>query len=339
MKKDFLKTRTPAKLILSGEHAVVYGYPALAMAINRYTEATIRWTLPLHFSFHFMGIDFRREVTLQTLRKLKRKLKNQYQKYCLGRLNIREVLQKPFELSLFTFINVLDRLKRKLPTGIDIVTDSNIPVGCGMGSSAASVVSLIYALTHFLDINLKLDDYLKLGVESENLQHGYSSGLDVHTVYHGGFLRYEKGQCEKRPIPDFPMQLVQTGQPLSSSGECISQTSSYFEKSPIGADFSAVTNELDQALQNHKLNNVKKCIQQNHRLLKTIGVVPDKIDRFIVDVEKLGGAAKICGAGSVQGDSGGTVLVISDNPINDLARQYGYSIMPIQTDNQGTCIV
>lgn len=339
MKKDFLKTKAPAKLILSGEHAVVYGYPALAVAINRYTEVTIRWTLPLHFSFHFIGIDFRQKVTFHTLQKLKRKLKDQYQKYCLGHVNIREVLQKPFELSLFTFINVLDHLKSKLPTGIDIVTDSNIPLGCGMGSSAASVISLIYALTHFLDINFNLEDYLKLGVELENLQHGYSSGLDVNTVYHGGCLRYEKGQFEKRSIPDLLIQLVQTGQPKSSSGECVSQASSYFKKSHIGEDFSAVTNELDQALQNHSLHSVKKCIHQNHRLLRTIGVVPNKIDRFIVDIEKLGGAAKICGAGSVHGDNGGAVLVVSDNPINSLVKQYGYSIMPIQTDNQGTRIV
>ncbi|QTS83707.1 mevalonate kinase [Coxiella endosymbiont of Amblyomma nuttalli] len=340
MEKNFLKTRTPAKLIISGEHAVVYGYPALAVAINRYMEVTVRWTLlPLHFSFYFMGINFRRQITLQTLRKLKRKLKNQYDQYCSGHLNIREVLQKPFELSLFTFINVLDRLKNKLPTGIDIVTNSNIPVGYGMGSSAASVVSLIYALTQFLNINLKLEDYLMLGIESENLQHGYSSGLDVHTVYHGGCLRYEKGTFEKRTFPDFAVQLVRTGQPKSSSGECVSQVASFFKRSSIGNDFSAVTNALDKALQNEDRAEIKNCIRQNHHLLRTIGVVPDKINAFIVDIEKIGGAAKICGAGSVRGNNGGAVLVITDNPLIDLSRQYGYSLISIQTDNQGTHVV
>ena len=340
MQKDSLKIQTPAKLILSGEHAVVYGSPALAMAINRYTQATVRWTSPLHFSFHFMGINFRQEITLQKLLKLKKTVKDQYQKYCLGHLNIQEVLRKPSELSLFTFINVLDRLKSKLPTGINIVTNSNIPVGCGIGSSAASIVSIIYALTHFLGIKLNLEDYLKLGLESENLQHGYSSGLDVYTVYYGGCLRYEKGQFKKRSIPNFPMQLVQTGQPQNSTGECISQVSSYFKKSYIGDDFSELTNELDRALQNNNFENVKICIQQNHRLLKTIGVVPDKINCFIVNVEKLGGAAKICGAGSIQGDNGGAVLVVSDHhSIDNLARQYGYSIMSIQIDNLGTRIV
>ena len=339
MKKDFLKTRTPAKLILSGEHAVIYGYPALAVAINCYMEVIVRWTFPLQFSFHFMGIDFRRQITLQTLQKLKRKLKNQYHKYCSGHLSISEVLQKPFELSLFTFINVLDRLKNKLPTGIDIVTNSNIPMGCGMGSSAASVVSLIYALTQFLNIDLNLKDYLMLGIESENLQHGYSSGLDVHTVYHGGCLRYEKGDFEKRTLSDLPMQLVQTGQPQSSSGECVSQVSSFFKKSSIGNDFSAVTNALDRALQNDDREEIKNCIRQNHHLLRTIGVVPDKINNFIVDIEKLGGAAKICGAGSVRGNNGGAVLVVADDLLVDLPRRYGYSLIPVKTDSQGTHVV
>ena len=339
MKKDSLKTRTPAKLILSGEHAVVHGHPALAVAIDRYMEVIVRWTFPLHFSFHFMGIDFRRQITLQTLQKLKRKLKNQYGKYCSGHLSIREVLQKPFELSLFTFIKVLDRLKNKLPTGIGIVTNSNIPMGCGMGSSAASVVSLIYALTQFLSIDLDLEDYLILGIESENLQHGYSSGLDVHTVYHGGCLRYEKGAFKRRILPDFSIQLVQTGQPQSSSGECVSQVSSFFKKSSIGNDFSAVTNALDKALQNDDREEIKNCIRQNHHLLRTIGVVPDKINDFIVDVEKLGGAAKICGAGSVRGDNGGAVLVVADDPLVYLARRYGYSLIPVQTDSQGTRVV
>ena len=340
MKKDFLKIRTPAKLILSGEHAVIYGYPALAVAINCHMEVIIRWAaLPLHFSFHFIEIDFCQQITLKTLQKLKRKIKNQYRQYRSGRLSICEVLKKPYELSLFTFINVLDYLKNELPKGIDIVTNSNIPVGCGMGSSAASVVSLIYALTQFLNVDLNLEDYLTLGIESENLQHGYSSGLDIHTVYHGGCLRYEKGDFEKRTLPDFPIQLVRTGQPESSSGECVSQVSSFFKKSFIGKDFSAVTNAFDQALQNEDQEEIKNCIRQNHYLLKTIGVVPDKINNFIVNVEKFGGAAKICGAGSVRGDNGGTVLVVTDSPLLDLSRRYGYSLIPVQTDNQGTHVV
>lgn len=113
----------------------------------------------------------------------------------------------------------------------------------------------------------------------------------------------------------------------------------FFKKSSIGNDFSAVTNAFDQALQNEDREEIKNCIRQNHHLLRTIGVVPDKINNFIVDVEKLGGAAKICGAGSIRGDNGGAVLVAADKPLVDLPQRYGYSLIPVQTDNQGTHVV
>ncbi len=339
MNKKFLKVRTPAKLILSGEHAVVHGHPALAMAINRYTEATARWTSPLHFSFNLMGIDFRRQVTLHTLRKLKHKIKEKYHKYSLGHVTIREVLQKPFELSLFTVINVIDKLKDKLPMGVDIATDSNIPIGCGMGSSAASVVSIVYTLAKFLDIDLDIDEYIRLGIESENLQHGNSSGLDVRTVYHGGAILYENNEFQSRVLPDFPMTIIQTGRPHSTTGECVQHTIPFFKNSHIGDDFAAITHQLDHAFQESDLIEIQECIRLNHNLLDKIGVVPEKVNAFILDIEKLGGAAKICGAGSVKGDQAGVVLVVCDNDISAVAERFGYNVMPIEMDTRGTCVI
>lgn len=334
-----MKVRTPAKLILSGEHAVVHGYPALAIAVNRYIEAIAHWTLPLHLSFNLMGIDFKHEITLHALRKLKHKIKEKYHKYNLGHLSVREVLQKPFELSLFTVINVLDKLKSKLPMGVDIATDSNIPIGCGMGSSAASVVNIVFALANFLDINLNLDEYIKLGIESENLQHGNSSGLDVYTVYHGGAVRYKKGKFDSRKIPDFPMSIVQTGYPHSSTGECVAHAKSFFNNSNIGNDFTAVTDQLDTALQQQNLPEIQQCIRANHHLLNNIGVVPEKVNKFIKDVEKSGGAAKICGAGSIKGDQAGVVLIVSENDVSTITERYSYSAIPIKTDTRGTCVI
>ena len=339
MNKDFLTVKTPAKLILSGEHAVVHGHPALAIAVNRYTKATARWSSPLRFSFNLMGLDFKYQATLHALRKLKSKLQEKYDRHNLGYLSIREVLQKPFELSLFTFINVLDKLKSKLPMGIDIVTDSNIPIGCGMGSSAASVVSMVYALTHFLDIHLQLEDYIKLGVESENLQHGRSSGLDVHTVYHGGCVRYQNGTFQSRHLPDFPMTLIQTGRPQSTTGECVTHTTHYFKKSHIGDDFAAVTNALDAALQQNNIENIKHAIRHNHRLLNEIDVVPHKVHQFIQEIEKLGGAGKICGAGSIRGDHAGAVMLVAENDMTSVIQQYGYQATAIQVDTRGTCVI
>jgi mevalonate kinase len=339
-----LKARTPAKLILSGEHAVVYGCPALAIAINRYTDVTIRWKLPLSFSFDLMGIHFRQRLTQHALRRLKDKLKNKYEQYSLGHLSIKEVLQHPFELALFTFINVLDRLPQKVPMGIDIFTHSNIPVGCGLGSSAASVVSLIYALAHFLKLDLPLDDYIRLGIESENLQHGLSSGLDVHTVYHGGYLYYQKGQLQQQSISNqfidqLHLQLVETGKPLSTTGECVAHAVPYFNDSGIRNDFSTTTQALHDAMQKGHKNEIQEHIRHNHQLLRTINVVPNKAHQFITEIEKQGGAAKVCGAGSIYGDAAGVLLVMTDQDISSLAKEYDYQTSQIQLETRGTHLV
>lgn len=334
-----LTVQSPAKLILSGEHAVVYGHPALAIAINRYTTTTIKWSTPLHFSFHLSGLDFRQKVTLEALKRLKRKLNKQYQKFDSGDISIREVIKHPFELTLYSAISVLEKIKHKLPMGLSIHTESDIPMGCGMGSSAASVVSTIYAISHFLKIDFGLDDYIRLGIESENLQHGYSSGLDVNIVYHGGCMRYQPGQFEKINLPNLPLQLINTGKPGSTTGECVSFVAKHFIEHHIGPKFAETTNQLQKALSENNLSAVKNAIKQNHRLLVEIGVVPKTVQQFIADVEMRGCAAKICGAGSISGEHAGAVIVVGDETIQDLITQYNFSQSTIEIDQRGTCVI
>lgn len=337
--ETILKTIAPAKLIISGEHAVVHGHPALAMAINRYTEASVRWSTPFHFNFMLLGINFRQKLTLEALKRLKGKLQKQYQQFESGKINIREVLKHPFELTLYTAINVIDKVKRNLPMGIDIVTDSAIPIGCGLGSSAACVVSVITALAHFLEIHLNIEDYLRLGIESENLQHGFSSGLDVHVSYSGGSTFYQQGQFFPRPLPQFPMYLIQSGQPEASTGECVTHTKTIFKSSQIGNDFATVTRQLDTAIAENNLLNIQEGLRQNHRLLQTVGVVPEKVATFIKAIENRAGAAKICGAGSTRGQSGGVILVSSDEDISDIVQEFNYQIMPIKGEPHGARVL
>lgn len=336
---NFIKARAPGKIILSGEHAVVYGHPALAMAINRYTESIVRWSTPLHFRFNLLGIDYRQEVTLETLKRLKRKLQKQYQQFKSGDLNIREVLKHPFELSLYTAINLLEKVKHKLPMGIEFDTNSNIPIGCGLGSSASSVVSLITALGKLLEIDMTLEDYSRLAVESENLQHGVSSGLDVQVSYQGGAIFYQQGKFEKRPLPQIPITLVNTGPPTSSTGECVTKAKPYFEKENLGPEFAAITKNLDSAIQANDLAEIKLSIQQNQRLLERIGVVSEKAKTFIRKIEAAGASAKVCGSGGVNEDEVGAILVIDATELTELAREFGYQIIPIKGDANGATVL
>ena len=178
-----------------------------------------------------------------------------------------------------------------------------------------------------------------LGREAENLQHGFSSGLDLHLTMLGGCLRFENGKTLMREMPTMPFTVVQTGVPRSSTGQCVSHAAPYFNNSTIADDFAAVTNAFDNALQQNDLQEIKTCIRANHQLLIKIGVVPAKVQAFIESIEKAGGAAKICGAGASVGDRAGVVLVVSENNLDHLAENYHYQPEKVHGVSHGTHVI
>ena len=338
--KNTLKARSPAKLILSGEHAVVYGKPAIAMAIDCYAESTILSTLSPAILFNCLNLKYAKSFTQHTLYAIKQRIQEQYHAFLQGHCSIREVLRKPFELLQYTVTHLLETWNVSLSQqGLEIRASSDIPIGCGMGSSAALVMSTLYALAHFLKLDIDPIRFLSLGREAENLQHGYSSGLDLHLAMHGGCLRFEEGRTVKRNIGYIPMAIVQTGIPETTTGQCVSHVARYFKKTSIGEDFAAVTRSFDKALENDDVSAIQECIRSNHRLLVEIGVVPPKVQDFVKAIEKEGAAAKICGAGSIAGDKAGVVLVVSKEDLSPIAHNYGYRIQSVNGDFYGTHIV
>ena len=334
-----LRARSPAKLILTGEHAVVYGKPAIAMAINRYAESTIISSLSSAILFNCMNLKYAKSFTLYTLQALKQRLQDEYHAFLEGRCSIRDVLKKPFELLQFTVSHLLETWNISLSQGMEIRASSEIPIGCGMGSSAALVMSTLYALAHFLKLDIDPIRFLAMGREAENLQHGYSSGLDIHLALAGGCLRFEDGKTSNRILPNIPMSIIQTGVPVASTGECVEATAKHFRNSSIANDFATVAESFDQALQVNNIVKIQECIRENNQLLIKIGVVPSKVQELIRSLEKEGAAAKICGAGSVVGDNAGVVLVVSEKDLSSTVRDYGFSLQKVQGDFHGTHIV
>jgi mevalonate kinase len=334
-----LRARSPAKLILTGEHAVIYGKPAIAVAINRYAESTIISSLSSAILFNCMNLKYAKSFTLHTLQALKQRLQDEYHAFLEGRCSIRDVLKKPFELLQFTVSHLLETWNIPLSQGMEIRASSEIPIGCGMGSSAALVMSTLYALAHFLKLDIDPVRFLAMGREAENLQHGYSSGLDIHLALAGGCLRFEDGKTSNRILPNIPMSIVQTGVPVVSTGECVEAATKHFKNSSIANDFAAVAESFDQALQANDIMEIQECIRENNRLLIKIGVVPSKVQELIRSLEKEGAAAKICGAGSVVGDNAGVLLVVSEKDMSSTVRDYGFSLQKVQGDFHGTHIV
>jgi mevalonate kinase len=334
-----MKAIAPGKLILSGEHAVVYGRPALAMAIDRCATSIITADLSDLISFNLVDVESRDSFTLRTLAELKLRVARNYQLFLEGRLSIREVLYKPVELFEFAFINILDGLHLKLDRGLNIQTASNIPIGCGMGSSAATVLSVLRGIGHYFRVDFRPDWVMKYSLDAEKLQHGYPSGVDSYVSLHGGCALFQNGEARAVPLPRLAMYLVHTGVPATTTGECVVQVGERFKNDPIWSDFESVTLEMERAIRANNLGGVRRMVRENNKLLIAIGVVPEKVQSFIREVEDWGGAAKVCGAGSVSGDSAGVVLVVSAESPAELCTRHDYTLIPIRGDPLGARII
>ncbi|MBS0654221.1 MAG: mevalonate kinase [Verrucomicrobia bacterium] len=335
MKREPLKVASPAKIILTGEHSVVYGMPAIVTAINRFAYTEIAATATSRIHLTLADLKEKASSTFDTLRLLRDRLLESYHLCLNGSLSIRQVLQRPAELFQFTLINLIDTFQTKIKNGLKVKVHSEIPIGCGMGSSAATIVSVIRAFTHYLNLDINLDWLYRLSVEAERLQHGFSSGIDSYISLNGGAARFQNGKAHPLLLPEMPLYIVNTGKPESSTGECVMNVASRFKTSTIWKEFEAVTNHIERALG----DDLAPLIRHNHELLTHIGVVPTKVQQFIKELEEAGASAKTCGAGAVYGESAGIVLVLADEPPLHICQKYGYTISEVKGEKQGARVV
>ena len=334
-----MKAIAPGKLILSGEHAVVFGKPALAMAVDRSAQSILTPEASDLVSFNLIDLSESGSFTVRTLNEMRARVLRNYQLFMAGQLSIRDVLHKPIELFEFAFINILEGLHLKLNEGLRIQTHSDIPIGCGMGSSAATILSVLRAIGHYFRVEFRPDWVLKYSIEAEKLQHGFPSGVDSYVSLHGGCALFQEGAAKAVPLPRFPLYLVNTGSPVSTTGECVVQVRQHFEKDPIWSAFEGVTMDMEAAIRGNAFEDIQRLVRANHALLARIGVVPERVQRFVAEIEAWGGAAKVCGAGSIAGDAAGMVMVVSEKPPKDICDRFGYTILPVRGDPLGARIV
>ncbi len=341
----------PGKIILSGEHAVVYGAPALVMAVNRYMTATISSLKGDDFVFHDVNANTFYSIGADQLDALKARIQNDYHSFLKGRCSICDVLKTPVELAQFTLSTFLEAVSLDFLSGIQLDVQSTIPVGAGMGSSAALILSILKAMMQYTNVSLSDEKLFELALGAENRQHGLSSGLDLRAILQGGLMLVGLGRVGKAlfacPPPRIemvgtqtalcPPYIVYTGVPESATGECVQLVSPYFKDQNRVEAFSAVTIAMEKALEENNLVSLHECIRENNQLLHQIGVVPETVQRFISDIESIGGAAKICGAGAVKGDHAGMVWVVCEDTAawKKIAEKYSYEVLSLNIESRG----
>ncbi len=286
----------PAKVILFGEHFVVYGEPAVVLAIDKraYASAQLRKDERIYVRSANMRLSgtFKGKRFLAERGGAKARLKLEPVKSAIEQ--------------------VLKKAQRK--AGVNVRIDSGIPVSAGLGSSAAVATSTIVAVSSLLEMQLSPNQIFRMAYESERLVHGTPSGIDPAISTYGGALQFEKGK-------DFIPLNLQTNIPLvigntkveRSTGELVANVRRIKQHYPSIIDPVIKTGgkiALDavEALRKDDLQTVGDLMNINHALLCAVGVSHQSLERLIYAARK-GGAlgAKLTGGGG-----GGCMIALAE---------------------------
>lgn len=256
-----------AKVILSGEHAVVYGKPALVSAIN----------LRLKFYLWEESIKINDKNILFISDKVKGYLRN-------------------------IKINFVDRL-------FNFKIESKIPIGRGLGSSAALSVASVASFLEFYtgrQFDKKIINELAFAIEKHF--HSNPSGADNTASCFGGLILYQKQKSLKNLDYKIPKNieeklfLIDSGKPEETTGEMVD-----FVKTKINEDIlnviEKITSKLVISIKKNDEPIFKKCLVDNEKQLEKLGVVSDKTRKLLATLSKFG-VGKVTGAGGIKEGSG-----------------------------------
>ena len=321
----------PGKLILMGEHAVVYGRPALVAALDlRLTvrvsprdapdDRAVRLDLP--------GLDHSEETSWEVLFAYARAARESWHAYS------REPVPERFrevrgEDPAHVVKVALGEAAEPSAPGLALRVDSQLPIGSGFGSSAATAVGVIAGYLAFRGAALDPLRIEGLALEVERRQHGLPSGVDSAAVLFGGLLwarRLPAGGLEtERLAPSSPLlrrlRVVDTGTPPEPTGAVVAAVRARRDQDPAGHDhlldrIEAATRafraELARPAEDAALT--LELIRECQACLEELGVVPAAVRSLVRRVAAEGGAAKVSGAGSLAGPGAGSLLIYHPDP-------------------------
>ncbi len=300
-----IREKSPTKIILIGEHSVVYGKPALVCAINMYCYCEVKL-----FNGEMIIVEDK---------------ENNYR----GEYNIKEILKlgdsfkynnkrdKLFKISLNV---VLKYLKVKDVQPIVIEIEKEAPLG-GCGVSTSVIVSMAKALSKNFKKELNKEDLFKIAMEVETKFHGYkSSGLDQIAIIYGGLMKYRKKKegfdYEKLEIESDILNdilIINSGNPEALTGEVVEFVKNNIKKDPAKAgkifkNLEKLTYDLIDALEEDNKEKFYKIIDMAGEELIDLGIVTSKTQKLINDLSNLGGHTKVSGAGAHKGEGSGALI-------------------------------
>jgi mevalonate kinase len=274
----------PGKLIVLGEHAVVYGKPAVALAIDKRITCTLSTA---------------DETTLNG---------------------------KVFETEKHPYLkHMMMRTKNR----VRIVTESGIPPGSGLGSSAALCTSFLKALSALDGADVSERELAAAAFETEYTVQGRASPLDTSASTHGmgivvngpedsGEYLWDISKEDRKwtvrnlRVPEMTFVVGYTGL-HAPTGPLVEKVRKYKDKTGFATD---IVNEIGDitvdgigALRRNDVTKLGDLMTKDHKLLSILGVSCKELNKLVNASMKYSYGAKLTGAGG-----GGSMVALTDEP-------------------------
>ena len=279
----------PGKVILFGEHAVVYGRPAIAAPVSQ-VRATAVITPSPDDNIHLIAPDLYQAITLA---------------------------EADEENPLAAAVRQMATAVSQPMPPFSLTVTSQIPIASGMGSGAAITAAIIRALAQHLGLVVSNEWVSDLTYEVEKVHHGTPSGIDNTVVTYEQPVYFVRQQPQNR-IEAFrverPLHLLIADTGIRSSTKvAVGDVRRQWQTDP--ARFEALFNGCGQiaeqarvAIECGDLGEIGRLMNQNHTLLQEMAVSSPELDQLVTAATEAGAiGAKMSGAGR-----GGNMIALVD---------------------------
>jgi mevalonate kinase len=291
--------RAHGKVILLGEHSVVYGHPALAGAladgVSVETEAGTGNLRVQAWGVQVSPIDPGNEP------------------YSLGR----------------AYRAIRARLGLGLNSPVDFSVHFDVPTGAGLGSSAAMAVAVARALKAVHGLSATDEDLAGAAMDSETVVHGKPSGLDHTVALKGGFGIFTRasGLSPVRAAQPVTLVIGHTGRERDTKGRVSRVAELHAERGDeVRARFQQIASLVDKgraAVERANWGELGAAMTENQRHLEALEVSCPEIERMCA----VAGDAGAVGAKLTGGGGGGCVIALApgrESTVRDAWERAGF---------------
>jgi mevalonate kinase len=291
----------PGKVYLFGEHAVVYGEPAVPCAVERRARVTVERRSDDSLRFHS------EDLTLDGFTV-------EYGGGPDGRPDV-AVAESLIDAAMGYVEAAVEQARDAADTpdaGFDVTVESDIPLGGGLGSSAAVAVATITAATRELGVELPDEELADRAYRVEYaVQDGQASRADTFCSAMGGAVRVEGDDCRRLAAPELPFVVGFDGG-AGDTGELVAGVRTLKEEYEFATTTVRSIGDLVRrgqgALDDGDLDELGRLMDFNHGLLSALGVSARTLDEMVWAARDAGAVgAKLTGAGG-----GGCVVALDE---------------------------